>query len=127
MKKKNKVYDDEKRDLENKVNKLIRSLKKYSIKSYKQFLKIKLNEPHDLCPEKLDDGSLRYNLYTHPIVKKCYGQMSVTFKDGLLVDIQPENYLDEGYRTEFIVYKDVFIPNTPRDKFKVDYYSTLNK
>lgn len=120
----------EKRDKENSIAQLTRSLKKYCVLSYKQLLAIKMGKS-DLVPETLDNGSLIYNLYTNSIIRSIYGQISVTFsKEGLITDIQPYDYLYEGYRSTYILYKNVFIPNDAREKFKVDYEiakSRINK
>lgn len=111
---------------ENEMTQLMRSLKKYCVIPYKEYLKIRYNEGNAIVPEVLENGDIKFNLTTTPLFKKAFGQISVTFRGQVLVDVQPREYFYKGYMSEYTLYKGIFISNDPKDRFKIDFIlSTL--
>lgn len=103
---------------ENILRKRLRALKKYCPKAYK-YLIFNLNENTRLQK----DGTYEVELHTSKEFQYVYGQIKVIYElKGQLVnyiDIQPSQFLEDGYRSDLDVYKGMFYRDA-RDKFKID-------
>ena len=117
---------------ENNFNKLLRSIKKYNMKAYKEII-------FDIIPNlragnlvgiKLNDDTYKCHLYSSEINEFVYGELYLVYKiiDGriYLWSIEPKEYLLKGHSRELPTYKGVTIL-TPKDRFKVDLFISINK
>lgn len=116
---------------ENKIKKLIKSLRTYNRRAYKQyFFDFIPNIREAVSNGIIKDGSYEYNLYTDNMFKKIHGQIKVYYtvigREVTIDNISPTDLLNEGADRMLEVYKGVIIAS-PRDKFKVDLYLNIKK
>ena len=102
---------------ENDYIKKTRSLKKYCIRSYKDLI-------FNILPNLKDiDGHYEKKVYTPKEFKLVYGQIkliySVRNNTAILENIEPSQFLLDGYFTELHTYKNMFYRNK-QDRFKID-------
>ena len=106
---------------ESDMTKCLRSLRKYNMRAYKQFI----FETNDLVHVK--DNEYRINFLSDNKFQKIYGQvyMSVTLeKDEITLNIlEPHDFFIAGHNRELESYKGIPIVSQ-KEKFKIDF---LNK
>lgn len=104
--------------LENDFIKKLRSLKKYCPQAYK-FIIFKFKDDY----LDVKDGKYSLNLPTSNEFKFVYGQIKLIYivknKTIKFVDLEPTDFLIDGYKFDLKVYKSMFYRNT-KDKFKID-------
>ena len=108
-------YDDTK-----KLKYLIRSLRKYNTRAYKQVVLKEYFE--ELEFEKSKDGFYRANLITDKLFERVYGKCKVVAeirdKQIKVLSIEPENLLLDGYTKYLETYKGIPYRNK-QDLFKI--------
>lgn len=115
-----KMYIDE-----NDFRKKKRSLKKYCIKAYK-YLTF-----HTLKGESINgDGHYIDDLPASNEFVFMYGQPRIHYsvKDGVMIleDLEPQQFLLDGYMRELQQYKGMFYRNE-KDKKKIDFYKKFKE
>lgn len=109
---------------ESDMTKCLRSLRKYNMRAYKQFM----FETNDL--EYVKDNEYRIDFNCDVKFKKIYGRvyMSVEVENDQLIlkRLEPHGFWLAGYRLELETYKGVPIVSK-RDKFKVDMLEKLGE
>lgn len=104
-------------------NRLIRTLGIVNSRALKLYYAIVIDGLE--CEYEENNGLYTVELPSSDLFKRAYGKMTVTFnnkKFGLnsLVDIQPRQYLEDCHTKMPISYKGICIPDTDKDRFKVD-------
>ena len=117
--------------VENTVKRLIKSLRTYNKRAYKQyFFEFIPNIKQGISDGIIADGEYEYNLHTDDLFKKVYGQIKVIYRvEGrvlYIMNIEPYNILHEGAIKMLEIYKGVIV-SSPKDKFKVDLYLNMRK
>lgn len=100
-----------------------RSLRKYCPKAYKELVFGTRNKNLNLLP----NGRYTQNLYTSDEFKTVYGQIKLAYSvengNVTIEDIEPSQFLLDGYVFELDIYKGMPFRND-RDKFKIDLMIT---
>lgn len=108
---------------ENDFNKKKRSLKKYCPIAYKELL---FRTRCEIVNTK--DGTYTRALKTSSEFKFIYGQIELVYsvKNGIvtILDIQPSQFLIDGYTSELKTYKGIFYRDK-RDMFKIDLFMSM--
>lgn len=108
---------------ENDFNKKKRSLKKYCPIAYKELLFRTRCEIVNTT-----DGTYTRALKTSSEFKFIYGQIELVYsvKNGIvtILDIQPSQFLIDGYTSELKTYKGIFYRDK-RDMFKIDLFMSM--
>ena len=112
-------------ELENDFIKKLRSLKKYCPQAYK-FIIFNFKDVY----LDVKDGKYTLNLPTSNEFKVVYGQIKLIYrvknKTIKFVDLEPTDFLMDGYKFDLKVYKSMFYRNT-KDKFKIDLMLEMKK
>lgn len=108
---------------ENDFNKKKRSLRKYCPIAYKELL---FKTRHEIV--NTTDGIYAKALKTSREFKFIYGQIELVYsvKNGIvtILDIQPSQFLIDGYTSELKTYKGIFYRDK-RDMFKIDLLMSM--
>lgn len=104
-------------------NRLIRTLSLVNSRALKTFYKIILD--NETCDIKEYNGIYKIELPSSELFQKAYGKIEISFNSKDLVmnniiDVQPRKYLEDCHRKMPINYKGISIPDTNKDRFKVD-------
>lgn len=125
----NKITEEQIRERELNHNiRLVRVLSNVNTYALKTYYNIVYKEiPYE---SKYENGVTTIELPTTDLFKRAYGPLIVKFKgkniiQNNLIDIQPKEYLEGCYRSMPIIYKGVAIPDTKKDRFKIDIASRL--
>ena len=118
---------------ENEFRKLERALKTYNMLAYKDYifdLLQKLKQGKTIGDE-IEENLFKVHLQSSEIVEFVYGESYFTYRieddnKAVLLSMEPREFLIAGHKKELPVYKGVPIAG-PKDRFKVDLYSTLHK
>lgn len=115
------VYEDE-----NKFMGLLKSLKVYNAKAYKDFIFKYLPEIKQGNFSSDVDGKVYTQYLTaDKVFEFVYGKVCVKYKvkkDVItLISVEPQKFLDQGRRCILDTYKGCPVVS-PRDKFAVDYF-----
>lgn len=125
-----KVYQDNfnnslSNNSDNEFTKKIRSLKKYCPQAYK-FIIFNFKDVY----LDVKDGKYSLNLPTSNEFKVVYGQIKLIYrvknKTIKFIDLEPTDFLMDGYKFDLKVYKSMFYRNT-KDKFKIDLMLEMKK
>ena len=118
---KNLIYCDE-----NDFIKKLRSLKTYCPQSYKDFIFNVSKENYF----ELEDGRYLRDVFTTNEFKLIYGQIrfiySIKNKTIIIEDLEPSQFLLDGYMTKLKTYKSMFYRDN-KDKFKIDLMVSLKE
>lgn len=108
---------------ENDFNKKKRSLRKYCPIAYKELL---FRTRHEIV--NMTDGTYKRALKISEEFKFIYGQIKLVYsvKKGIvtILDIQPSQFLIDGYTSELKTYKGIFYRDK-RDMFKIDLLMSM--
>ncbi len=116
---------------EARFNVLMKTLKYYNMRAYKDFVFYHLPYIRNgkLIATKVGD---EYEIYlkSDPVFEFVYGNLCVYFKvDDEIVTftrIEPESFLEAGRRCQLPIYKGCPITSA-KDRFMVDYYNVKDK
>ena len=112
---------------ENEFNKKLRALRKYCMRSYKDFV---FKVVPELKNAELENGSYKKPLITDKMFKCVYGEIQIVFNvnNGVVIleDLIPGDILTEGHKKELDCYKGVPVRNK-QDIFKIKLVEKMNK
>lgn len=118
------LYDDFKCICKDEIDfkKKLRSLKKYCPIAYKYFL----FDFKNIC--EVENGCYEHTLPTSKEIKAIYGEIKVKYiidnNSLTLLDIEPAQFLLDGYITDLKVYEGVPYRNE-QDKFKIKLFNLM--
>ena len=104
----------------------VRSLRTYCPRSYKNYL-FKISKEGYF---ETEDGRYSKDIYTSKEFKFIYGQIKLIYsveKNKVIIeDIEPSQFLIDGYKTKLETYRSMFYRDE-RDKFKIDLMFSLKE
>ena len=104
----------------------LRSLKMYCPQSYKNFI-FKVSKESFF---ETENGRYSKNIFTSDEFKFVYGQIKLVYSienDKVIIeDLEPSQFLLDGYMTSLNIYKKMFYRNK-NDKFKIDLMFSLKE
>lgn len=112
---------------ETNFNSLLKSMKIYNMKAYKEFIFIYLPNMRQgiFDAERNESGVYKQDLTTDRLFEYVHGRMCFSYivEDNIitLLSVEPEQFLDKGRKVMLSVYKGCPITSA-RDKFLVDFY-----
>lgn len=105
-------------------SRLIKTLKITNPIAYRTFCDLVYGFHVVELPTVKANNLITVELPVSDLFKKIYGPVKVTFTDSIktynVVGIEPKEYLEECHKSLPISYKGIMIPNTGKDKFKID-------
>ena len=108
------------------LKKKLRSLRKYCMRSYKDFI---FNIIPELKNTNFKNGSYKKTLTTDSLFKVVYGEIELVYSvcDGVicLEDLVPSDFFVSGFKRELEVYKGIVIRDE-KDIFKVNLLERLS-
>lgn len=111
---------------ENDFIRKLRSLKTYCPQSYKDFIFNVSKESYF----ELVDGRYSKDIFTSNEFRFIYGQIRLVYsikdKAVIIEDLEPSQFLLDGYMTKLETYKTMFYRNK-KDKFKIDLMFSLKE
>lgn len=111
---------------------LLKSLKHYNMKAYKDFVFYYLPymRSGEFLADRLEDGTYRQYLKSDPVFEFVHGKLYIyyTVEDNIitLTKIEPEKFLEVGRKSMLDTYKGCPITSA-KDKFLVDFFFIKNK
>lgn len=122
------IYDDE-----NEFQKMIRSIRKYQMHSYKQFVLKDLPtiRKGNLIGEEYKKNHFKIYYQADSLFEFVHGKIFVYYRlneenNIVLEKVEPKEFVYNGYRKELPSYKGVVIAS-PKDRFKADLYFVNQK
>ena len=108
---------------------LLKTLKNVNKQAWKNLNGIIHNEDKPLKIVE-NNNTLTITLSSDTILNKAYGPFTIKFEGNQInmnkiIEIEPYNYLVDCYKAPPISYKGVAIPDTKKDKFKIDMVTLL--
>ena len=117
---------------ENLFNALIKSLRHYNMRAYKEFLFYYLPKLRngEFTGELIGDNLYKQVLKVDPIFKFVYGEVyfeySVNDNEIYLITVEPQDFLNAGRRVLLKIYKGCPVLSK-KEEFLVDYYYASEK
>ena len=112
---------------ENEFNKKLRALRKYCMRSYKNFI---FKVVPDLKMTEFENGTYKKPLLTDELFKCVYGEIQLVFhvNNGVVIieDLIPGDILIDGHRKELECYKGVPVRDK-KDIFKIKLMEKMSK
>lgn len=112
---------------ENEFNKKLRALRKYCMRSYKDFI---FNIIPKLKSTEFENGSYKYPLITDKMFKCVYGEIELVFSVNnnviILEDLVPGDIFIDMHRKELECYKGVPVRNKS-DIFKIKLMEKMSR
>ena len=105
--------------------KIINQLKHTNMRAYKEIVAVFYDRAE--IDSYIEDGLTKVKLSSSDLFEAVYGPIIISFKGDIkahnIVDISVKSYLEACHRSMPITYCGLTIPNTAKDKFKVDFMS----
>ena len=117
---------------ENLFNALIKSLRHYNMRAYKEFIFFYLPKLRngEFTGEEISSGLYRQNLKVDPVFEFVYGKVYFEYsvEDNVitLIVVEPRDFLNAGRRTMLKVYKGCPVISK-KEEFLIDYYYASEK